>query len=52
VTHTNLNDETIEGVCHRSAPMFAVQYHPEASPGPHDPNYLFARFRGMILEAK
>jgi carbamoyl-phosphate synthase small subunit len=29
-----------------------VQYHPEASPGPHDPNYLFARFRGMILEAK
>ena len=52
VTHTNLNDGTVEGVSHRSAPMFAVQYHPEASPGPHDPNYLFARFREMILEAK
>ena len=52
VTHTNLNDETIEGVRHRSAPMFAVQYHPEASPGPHDPSYHFARFREMILEAK
>lgn len=51
VTHVNLNDDTVEGVRHKSAPMFAVQYHPEAGPGPHDPNYLFAQFRTMIKES-
>jgi hypothetical protein len=44
-THRNLNDQTIEGVKHTSLPVFAVQYHPEASPGPHDARPLFARFR-------
>ncbi|MFW6151445.1 MAG: glutamine-hydrolyzing carbamoyl-phosphate synthase small subunit [Verrucomicrobiota bacterium] len=50
-THINLNDETVEGLRHRSEPMFAVQYHPEAGPGPHDPNYLFAEFRKLIEAA-
>ena len=44
VTHTNLNDDTIEGVCHMQMPAFSVQYHPEASPGPHDARYLFDEF--------
>jgi len=44
VTHVNLNDGTIEGMQHRELPIFSVQYHPEASPGPHDANYLFDRF--------
>lgn len=48
VTHINLNDKTIEGIRHRHEPMFAVQYHPEAAPGPHDPSYLFERFRELI----
>lgn len=43
-THVNLNDGTCEGLLHRSLPLFAVQYHPEASPGPHDSHYLFKRF--------
>jgi carbamoyl-phosphate synthase small subunit len=51
VTHRNLNDGTVEGFEHRSAPMFCVQYHPEAGPGPHDPFYLFARFRDLIRRA-
>jgi carbamoyl-phosphate synthase small subunit len=44
VTHRSLNDQTIEGVAHREFPAFSVQYHPEASAGPHDSHYLFGRF--------
>jgi carbamoyl-phosphate synthase small subunit len=44
VTHRNLNDGTVEGVCHRERPIFAVQYHPEASPGPHDAQGHFRQF--------
>ena len=51
VTHINLNDQTVEGIQHRKEPMFAVQYHPEAAPGPHDAAYLFDRFRALIAEA-
>jgi carbamoyl-phosphate synthase small subunit len=43
-THVNLNDGTLEGMAHERYPVFSVQYHPEASPGPHDANYLFRRF--------
>ncbi|HEX7380454.1 MAG TPA: glutamine-hydrolyzing carbamoyl-phosphate synthase small subunit [Pirellulales bacterium] len=48
VTHRNLNDDTIEGVRHRGLPAFSVQYHPEASAGPHDSDYLFAEFRELL----
>ena len=48
VTHVNLNDLTNEGLRHRSLPLFSVQYHPEASPGPHDARYLFDDFFQMI----
>jgi carbamoyl-phosphate synthase small subunit len=51
MTHVNLNDQTVEGLQHKKEPMFCVQYHPEACPGPHDPYYLFARFRDMIKKA-
>jgi carbamoyl-phosphate synthase small subunit len=51
VTHLNLNDQTVEGLRHRKLPMFAVQYHPEAAPGPHDAYYLFERFRDLIRHA-
>jgi carbamoyl-phosphate synthase small subunit len=51
VTHRNLNDQTIEGIRHRRRPAFSVQYHPEASAGPHDSNYLFAEFR-RVLDAR
>jgi len=47
-THVNLNDGTNEGWAHRSLPVFAVQYHPEASPGPHDADYLFASFARIL----
>jgi carbamoyl-phosphate synthase small subunit len=47
-THVNLNDGTCEGMRHREAPAFSVQYHPEASPGPHDSLYLFDRFRELM----
>jgi len=52
VTHINLNDKTVEGLSHKKAAAFSVQYHPEASPGPHDSFYLFGRFREMILKSK
>jgi len=51
VTHVNLNDHTNEGMRHRSLPLFSVQYHPEASPGPHDARYLFDDFVAMMKEA-
>jgi carbamoyl-phosphate synthase small subunit len=48
VNRVNLNDRTVEGVRHRSKPIFCVQYHPEASPGPHDSRPLFAEFRALV----
>jgi len=48
VTHMNLNDNTLEGFRHRHQPLFAVQYHPEAAPGPHDAGYLFEEFAEMM----
>ena len=52
VTHVNLNDQTVEGLAHLQYPLFSVQYHPEASPGPHDANYLFARFTALMEQHK
>ena len=55
MTHINLNDDTVAGLKHRSHAMFSVQYHPEASPGPHDSHYLFKDFRsddGRVEEVK
>jgi carbamoyl-phosphate synthase small subunit len=52
ITHVNLNDHTNEGMRHRSLPLFSVQYHPEASPGPHDARYLFDDFIAMMKEAR
>ena len=48
ITHINLNDDTLEGMQHKDVPAFSVQYHPEASPGPHDASYLFSRFTDMM----
>jgi carbamoyl-phosphate synthase small subunit len=47
-THVNLNDRTLEGFRHRTLPILAAQFHPEASPGPHDANVLFERFIGEM----
>ncbi len=52
LTHLNLNDQTLEGLRHKSLPLFSVQYHPEASPGPHDSAYLFDQFVKMMEEWK
>ena len=52
VTHINLNDNTVEGIKHKTKPVFAVQYHPENCPGPHDSRYLFKRFTDLIKESK
>ena len=52
VTHINLNDQTVEGMRHREHPVFSVQYHPEAAPGPHDATYFFREFSSLIDEAK
>jgi carbamoyl-phosphate synthase small subunit len=48
VDRVNLNDQTVEGIRHKKKPIFCVQYHPEASPGPHDSTPLFAQFRALI----
>jgi len=52
ITHVNLNDGTNEGMRHRAMPLFSVQYHPEASPGPHDSHYLFGQFTKLMKEFK
>ena len=52
LTHVDLNDNTLEGLRHRTLPLFSVQYHPEAAPGPHDSHYLFHDFRTMMEEWK
>jgi carbamoyl-phosphate synthase small subunit len=52
LTHVDLNDNTLEGLRHRTLPLFSVQYHPEAAPGPHDSHYLFRDFRNMMDEWK
>ena len=51
VTHVNLNDGTVEGMRHRDLPIFSVQYHPEAAPGPNDATYFFGQFAKLIDEA-
>jgi carbamoyl-phosphate synthase small subunit len=52
VTHLNLNDGTVEGMRHRELPIFSVQYHPEAAPGPHDASYFFGQFAELIDSAR
>jgi carbamoyl-phosphate synthase small subunit len=52
ITHVNLNDQSIEGIRVKGKPAFSVQYHPEATPGPHDSRYLFDQFMEMIKTSK
>jgi carbamoyl-phosphate synthase small subunit len=52
VTHVNLNDNTVAGMRHRRLPVFSVQYHPEAAPGPLDSTHLFMRFRELVLDQR
>ncbi|MBE9043335.1 glutamine-hydrolyzing carbamoyl-phosphate synthase small subunit [Pleurocapsales cyanobacterium LEGE 10410] len=52
ITHLNLNDRTVAGLQHKTLPFFSVQYHPEASPGPHDADYLFEKFVKLMREEK
>jgi carbamoyl-phosphate synthase small subunit len=52
VTHINLNDQTVEGLAHKSLPVFSVQYHPEAAPGPNDATYFFRQFAELIDRVK
>lgn len=52
ITHRNLNDGTVEGLAHARRPLFSVQYHPEASPGPHDAAFFFRRFRDLVARRK
>jgi len=52
LTHTNLNDQTLEGFQHKQLPLFSVQYHPEAAPGPHDASYLFKQFCELMKHAQ
>jgi carbamoyl-phosphate synthase small subunit len=52
VTHINLNDSTVEGMRHKELPIFSVQYHPEAAPGPHDASYFFEQFAQLIDRQK
>ncbi len=48
ITHINLFDNTIEGVCYNNKPIFSVQHHPEASPGPHESKYIFNEFAKIV----